>query len=464
MPSADTVLNSSKKVFAHYLSPFPLSIDNQPASQDYYTRNFLNPHGEGGKFLSAGGFFRARPLPVSPQSNPNWRTLNMEQEIRMAIARGINGWTFDLMGIGDTQPGGKLDKMIQAVQAVDPRFKIVVMPDMAALGSDTGAAATIIQNAHNLDAGNAVPSLYHWPDGRLVVSPFLAESVSPGAWSSMLNGLKAHGINVAFFPTFLSLSSSRLNGYAPISVGLGIWSMPGIPAQLSWTLGNGSSVRASSAPHFLAGFTPQRYRPISWTYDEAQNSLAYRNAWTGVIQANADIAHITTWNDFSEGGQIQPVTSDTGDSGNGFYNLTGYYSTWFRTGSAPPITHDVLYYFYRRERHDAYAPIEGRATNTPQTPYDNIEVLSFLTAPGTISITIGGHTYTQSASGGVQSFTVPLAAGTPNIQLMRNGASVIQITGNPIYPMNQGLPSGALDLTYWSGSASAAGTCTIPMP
>src|SRR5262245_21783017 len=96
MPSVDTILNSSKKVFAHYFYPFPLSIDNLPSSRDYYTVNYLSPQGEGGKFLSAGGFLRARPLPVSPKSGPNWQMLNMEQEIRMAIARGINGWTFDI--------------------------------------------------------------------------------------------------------------------------------------------------------------------------------------------------------------------------------------------------------------------------------------------------------------------------------------------------------------------------------
>ncbi len=37
MPDASVLFNSSKKVFAHYFYPFPLSMGNKSASDDYYS-------------------------------------------------------------------------------------------------------------------------------------------------------------------------------------------------------------------------------------------------------------------------------------------------------------------------------------------------------------------------------------------------------------------------------------------
>jgi hypothetical protein len=458
-PSADAVLNSPKKVFAHYFYPLPLSIDNQPSTKDYYTVQYLNPHGENNRYLGAGGLLRARPLPVPSKSASNWQVLNMQQEVRMAIARGVNGFTFDIMSTGDVAAGGKLQLMLQAARAVDTRFKIVLMPDMSALGANTAAVASIVKAVYTH------PSLYHLADGRLVLAPFAAESVSASAWSSMLNGLKGQGINIAFIPTFGSLQQTYVDQYASISAGLGNFGNPGVPDQLTWTGIAASRVRASSAKIFFDGITPQTYKPQTFIYDEAYNSLAYRNAWTGAIQSKADMVQIVTWNDFGESTHILPTTSANGDSGNGFYNLTGYYSTWFRTGVQPTITHDVLYYFYRKESTQAAAPAQSQPMTMPfpQTPQNKVEVVAFLKAPGTVFIQTGGVTYTRTLFSGVQSFTVPLGPGTPDIKLMRNGAWAIIVTGNPkIYP-NSGLPTGILDLTYWSGSASAAGVCTIAM-
>ncbi len=461
MPSADTVLNSPKKVFAHYFYPLPLSIDDLVSTKDYYAVNYLNPHGENNKFVTQGGLLRARPQPVTPQSASNWQILNMEHEIRLAVARGVNGFAFDIMSTADAAAGGKLQLMLQAAQAVDSRFKIVLMPDMTGLGANTGAVASIVKAVYSN------PALYHLPDGRLMLAPFSSESVSPSAWSSMLSQLRSQGYNIAFVPTFGSLQPAYVSSYAGISAGLGNFGNPGTPDQLSWTLGNAARVRASSAPMFFDGLTPQTYKPQSFKYNEAYNSLAYRNGWLGAIQSKADMVQVVTWNDFGESTHIEPAMSATGDSGTGFYNLTGYYATWWRTGVQPAITHDVLYYFYRKESYRASAPMQSQPTtlNFAQTPQDQIEVLAFLTAPATVVISAGGVTTAKTFGAGMNSLLAPLAAGTPRISVVRNGVGLFGVQGNPpIYPTSTGLPSGTLDLTYWSGSASSAGTCKIAMP
>ena len=136
MPDSAALFASPKKVFAHYFYPFPLQVDNVPASRDYYNRNYLERDGESGKWAAQGGFLRQRPLPVSG-SGANWRRMDVEQEVRMAIARGITGFTIDVMSVKEaTDPESHLHVLLAAAQSVDPRFKIVVMPDMSALKSD----------------------------------------------------------------------------------------------------------------------------------------------------------------------------------------------------------------------------------------------------------------------------------------------------------------------------------------
>src|ERR1700677_823595 len=124
MPSADALFASTKKVFAHYFLPFPLSLDNVTPVNDYYNTQYLNIHGESNKWLAQGGYLRQRPVGITPNSSANWQLLNMEAEVRSAIARGITGFTFDVMSTAEAVGSGSpLSLMLSAAQAVDSRFK-----------------------------------------------------------------------------------------------------------------------------------------------------------------------------------------------------------------------------------------------------------------------------------------------------------------------------------------------------
>ena len=137
MPTRDVLFGSSKKVFAHYFYPYPLSIDNRSPKKDYYNTQFLNKEGESNKWSAQGGLLRQRPLPVNASSDPHWRQINMQHEVTTAIARGITGFAFDVMSVDQaTNASSQLHLMLAAAQAVDSRFKIMVMPDITALGTD----------------------------------------------------------------------------------------------------------------------------------------------------------------------------------------------------------------------------------------------------------------------------------------------------------------------------------------
>jgi hypothetical protein len=457
MPSAPVLLNSLKKVFAHYMYSFPVSVNNATPAQDYYDNQYLSRTGESNKWIKQGGFLRQRPLGVTPVSDPNWKQLNMEGEVRRAIARGITGFTFDVMSATQaTDPKSAMHLMLAAARAVDGRFKIVVMPDITALGSNTDAVVQIIASVAS------DPAAYHLSDGRLVVSAFDASLNSAAWWQAVINRLTAQGIHVAFVPTFLGWNLSA-DPFAAFSYGFSDWGTA-TPSGAIALQGDPEIVHSAYKKIFMMPVDPQQYRPKDFLFWEASNSGAFRAAWNGSIQGDADWVQLVTWNDFSESSAVAPTTDATlqRSIGTGYYDLNGYYASWFLTGEQPKITHDVLYYFYRREPTTAAASGQTKkATIGKGTAENNIELLAFLTSPGVLKITIGGKTYTQNAAAGLTSFKIATQPGTPVFALSRSGADVFSFPGGVQIYGAGGLPSTLQDLTYWSGSAAKSGMCSL---
>lgn len=450
MPNVDALFSSRRKVFAHYFNRFPLSLDNKESSEDYYATEFLSPKGEHNKWLAQGGFLRSRPLPVPIGPANRYVVENLKKEVRLALSRGITGFTFDILSMGDITPGSFLPNMLEAASEVDPRFAIVLMPDMASFGPDVEAVINIAKSLYNNQG------LFRLPDKRLVIAPFLAEAVAPEAWESMKTELTKHHIKIAFLPTFLN--PKYISRYRSVGDGFGTFGTP-LPSQ-------GAAIKAGIREShelgkgFMAGISGQGYRPKEYRFWESEGSLAYRNSWLGAIEGGADWVQLTTWNDFSESTQIIPYTDGSGSVGTGYFNLTGFYAAWFLTGQRPTITHDVLYYFYRRHSTGVPAPKAGeqsRSAHFWQPGKDNVELVGFLKEPGILSISVGGKIDRKSVGSGVQSFSVPLASGRPRFSLQRSGGTVISFEGTP--EIVSEAPGGYADLTLWSGSASSEGTC-----
>jgi hypothetical protein len=457
MPSADAVFNSPKKVFAHYFPPFPVSVDNDAPASDYYNTQYLNKAGESGKWVKQGGFLRQRPLGVPASTKPNWQQLNMEGEVRAAIARGITGFTYDsLSGSDATDSKSALHLMLAAAHAVDSRFKIIIMPDISVLGSDVNLVVQIMASVASS------PAAYRLSDGRLVVSAFNAGINPPSWWQTAIAKLNSLGVSVAFVPTFVSWPDTA-DQFARFSYGFADWGAATV-AGANAIRNNAANIHSTYDKIYMMPVDPQQYRPKNYLFWEAGNSSAFRGAWTGSIQGDADWVQLVTWNDFSESGAVSPSTDTTLQRtiGTGYYNLTGYYAAWFLTGEQPRITHDVLYYFYRKEATSAAANAQSqKATIATGTAENDIELLAFLTSPGVLKVTIDGKTVTQNAPAGITSFKVPTAAGTPVFTLSRGGADVFSFQGGVQIYGAGGLPSGAQDLTYWSGSAAKSGICAL---
>lgn len=115
------------------------------------------------------------------------------------------------------------------------------------------------------------------------------------------------------------------------------------------------------------------------------------------------------------------------------YDMTAYYTTWFKTRRQPAIVRDVLYYSHRMHPSTAKpdpAKQPKAFTSKNNVPFlDRVFALGMLKQGGRIQIRSGGTTYTKDVGAGLQFFDAPLSVNDrPSFQLVRGGATVINLT------------------------------------
>ncbi len=428
LPSQATLKSSTHKVFAHYFTPYPISIDNKDSSVDYYTLQYLDPNGESGMHAAYGGLLRERPLPRPVDPSADWQLDDMKTEVMNADAAGLDGFTIDMLSLTGYN-WTRLVTLVQAAQAVDPSFHIVLMPDATtSTVSDPAALAAAIAGL----VGTYGKTLYTLEDGRLVISPFDPEVVGAAYWQAWITTMKTqYSIDVALVPCFLNYGAN-VAAFDAFSYGFSNWGSRN-------PLDNGNIASAITDAHgrnkiWMQPVSIQDERPRSKIYDEANNSENLRVTWNGAV-AGADWVQIPTWNDYSEGAEVAPSTG-TGWSP---LDISAYYLVQLKLGAAPPIVRDVIYLSHRVQQAGATVtnetePMVLRANGSPAR--DDVEVLSFLTAPASIDVTIGGVKQTYAAPAGIYAQTYPLGAGAISAAASRN-ATVIATATSP-YPVVMG--------------------------
>uniref|UniRef100_A0AAU2JXC8 Glycoside hydrolase family 71 protein n=1 Tax=Streptomyces sp. NBC_00049 TaxID=2903617 RepID=A0AAU2JXC8_9ACTN len=429
-----------KLVFAHYFTPYPLSLDNASAGGDYYTRNYLDPDGESGKHEKYGGLLRDRPLPVAPKSG-DWEYANLQQEVRTARAAGIDGFTLDMLSLSGKN-WDRSNLLMAAARSVDPAFKIMLMPDMTSLKTDD--PAVLAEAVATLGDASAAHRL---PDGRLVVSPFKAEAKSVAWWTQVIDILKTrHGVRTAFVPLFLDFGAHS-GEFAPISHGFSEWGSRSY-------VGQESSTRDVKRAHdmgkiWMQPVSVQDARPNQGIYDEAGNTATLRSTWTHAIEDGADWVQLTTWNDYSEGSQFAPSLHN----GHTYLDLTSYYLTRFKTGSWPKIVRDTLYLTARTQFANADPTGDQSLLMSLRkgsaAPRDTVEVLSFLTAPAVVRTAVGSASDTHDAPAGLHSELLPLKPGTHSAEVVRDGKAAADV--ELPYPVDRKVD--VQDLQYYGASS-----------
>ncbi|MER5729012.1 glycoside hydrolase family 71 protein [Streptomyces sp. NPDC002138] len=440
LPAAARAGSGKKLVFAHYFTPYPLSLDNASADSDYYARNYLTPAGENGKHERYGGLLRDRPLPVPPKGG-DWELANLREEVRTARAAGIDGFTLDLLSLSGAN-WDRANRLMEAARSVDPAFKVMLMPDMTSLQADDPAVL-----ADAIAALGKAPAAHRLGDGRLVVSPFKAEQKDVAWWTRVLDLLRSkHGIRTAFVPLFLDFDAHH-ERFAPLSYGFSEWGSRSYVGQD----GAAGDVRRAHGlgKIWMQPVSVQDARPNQGIYDEAGNTATLRSTWTHAIDDGADWVQLTTWNDYSEGSQFAPSLHN----GHTYLDLSSYYLARFKTGAWPPIVRDTLYLTSRTQFAAADPTGNQSLVMSPRkgsaAPRDAVEVLSFLTAPATVRTATGAAKDAYEAPAGVHAQLLPLQPGTSSARVVRDGTTTTTV--ELPYPVDRTVQ--VQDLQYYGVSS-----------
>ncbi|WP_244312235.1 endo-1,3-alpha-glucanase family glycosylhydrolase [Microbispora hainanensis] len=418
IPTTSQLRASGKKVFAHYFTPYPVSLDNKAPAEDYYTRNYLNPDGESGKHSAYGGLLRDRPLGRDPLTG-DWALADFATEVRQAIAAGLDGFTVDILSLTGTH-WTRIQKLIQAAESVDPGFKIVLMPDMNGLASaDSAALADAVATLA------ASTSVYRLGDNRLVVAPFKAEGRTAAWWADWMTTMETrHGIKVALVPCFLDFNKYR-DAFSSISYGFANWGgrSPAANSALTTNIDRAHGM----GKIWMQPVSVQDERPNQGIYDEAANTENLRATWQGAIDGKADWVQLVTWNDYSENTQFAPSRN----AGWTYLDISAYYLTCYKLG-CPAVTKDVAYLTHRVHPVAAipsYGETKLMKLRSGSTQArDTVEVLTMLTGAAKVTVDVGGTRQTYDAPAGVYAKTVPLKAGTASASVSRASTVVATAT------------------------------------
>ncbi|MCV7073462.1 glycoside hydrolase family 71 protein [Mycolicibacterium rufum] len=431
---------SAKKVLAHYMPNFPVSIDNKPSATDYYTAEYLSPTGEGGLHSSYGGYLRDRPLPRGPLADPDWRNLDLRTEISQAKSVGIDGFAVDvIMPRSPPSLWSDVPTRLLDTAAAQGNFTILPTADMA--GPLQGMSARDLASEFAVYLRS--PASFRLEDGRPVLGAFYAEAKPAQFWRDVLTALKdLIQLDVAFVPTFLD-APTHLSDFAPFSYGFSTWggrnpeAVPTVPAGQSYPV---DLTRRSHAlgKIWMQSIAYQDSRPKSAQFEESQNGQTSRQAWQVAVQEQADWVQLVTWNDYSENTQFAPSLK----SGWRLLDMNAYFISLFKYGAAPEIVRDAVYVSYRTQPADAPMTYpESRPMRVvPGTPAarDSVELVSFAVAPSTLRLHIGPETASCDVPAGVGVCQFALRPGLIRASMWRGGncvfttMSTIPVTTAPL--------------------------------
>jgi hypothetical protein len=443
-PSAATEQASTKKVFAYYFPPFPLSVDNKISTTDSYSNWF-----ESYNALNGAYDLRDRPLSPASQAAANWKEADFEVEVRQAEAAGLDGFIWEYHTSSDAR-WNELPDMLTAAHAVDPGFRIMLSPDFP-----TTAGATTDSVYDDIMSVKSNAAIYKDTAGNIVLAPFYPERQPATWWTGLVSRLSTAGVKTTLNPIFLSWAQGQYPE----------WNTSSLLGYSQWGTRTDSGVSGLNTDNTQAHARGKLWmQPIAFedtrSYDgrywESSNSSLLRDEFTSAIQNDADSIAMITWNDYTES-----WVAPSQERGHAILDVSAYYIDWFKTGVAPTITKDALYWFHRSQ------PTTAPFTNTPVgrsgqaitmniangDPASNqVELLAFLKTPGTLVIKQGSNVQTENAPAGVVSFKVPLVAGTtPIFELQRNGTTTITQTSNT--PIRSSV--AYQDMIYHAGGGTA---------
>jgi len=148
-----------------------------------------------------------------------------------------------------------------------------------------------------------------------------------------------------------------------------------------------------------------------------------RGNWAAARRQPSTLMQYITWNDYHENTNLTPGINTR----YAYYDLTGYFIEWWKTGKQPKVDHDKVYLFsHRVPKGEKIYPFKGKADKDSV-----IEVLTILPRPATMRVpgrklTSGGPAEWQ-APAGLSFRHLALTPGPVSAELVRDGKVEVRL-------------------------------------
>lgn len=384
-----------------------------------------------------------------------------EYEIALAQRSGIDGFALNCgqWFVKDpktgalTVPGGYLqaaERMYQAAQNLNSGFKLFISADMTGIRNNTPDVPDMIKRFYkhpNQFCHNEIPVFSTW-GGK------------PEKFRDELRQLGAEGYPVVFVPAlqYFNRFSARISKESITRLFRQNPDLDGfftfmIDDSINGLIASQSNIALASmvaGKIHMGGNSPAYNSP---NLRDFQLGRGYGAIWEGIIRDGIPWVELSTWNDYAEDSHLAPriwggMSRNVQDHDETYLQLTDYYATWFKTGVAPQIDQDRLFYSYRNRSKKNVAAwdavsdmnnpkwiditrdrVRGKVDQIHDDVQDRIYVTLFLTDDAVLEVAIGGGRQSFPVTKGVSTVDVPLVPGIPQFTLSRTGTDLLKLVG-----------------------------------
>lgn len=367
-----------------------------------------------------------------------------DADMQRAKASGIDAFALNIGA--DEYTNAQLDMAYRS--AAENGMKVFLSFDFNSFG--VGEAARV---GSMIARYASLPAQLH-VDGKVFASSFLGDGLDVAAMRT------AAGIEVFWAPNAHPRSGSdfgaldgALNWHAWPSNGQnkapdssGTTSVGQGDAEYAAALA-GKPYIAPISPWFFTHFGPEVPYSKNWVFP---SDFLWYDRWREILSLKPRFLEILTWNDYGESHYIGRLDSPHGDDGNskwthgfphnGWLDMAQPFIEAFHDGAKDPqpyIKEDKIVYWFRPTLKgincDDTDTTMGDANNSSgnyfrgrpggwESMRDDVFVVTLLTEPASLTMTVGGKNKTVDAPAGAAKFSISMTPGDVSFSLERGGA------------------------------------------